>query len=330
MGVSKNTQHTNDTNYRIAQETNEINRQMTESTNQANIQIAQMGNEYNERALERQIENQWQMWNAENEYNSASAQAARMAEAGMNPWNAGVTAGTASAMTAPAQAPANVPAMQAPHYDAVRMENPAAERLQTLQAIFDGLTKVNDTLGSFFERPGQIYDTIRNAKTLPHDVKLAKSNANIAANNAYWTHTFNTQREAANEIANFGSLMIGLTKMKEFQFMDVSQALTVADTMSNVFSRLATGELTVQQAKTEFEKTRIAKADAQVAEGTVDARIRTAENNSGSTSVVQMIEKAARMVWDMSIEDGIDVDNNLVLRGIGRYLGKYKPLDDKR
>ena len=83
--------------------TNKANRNIAESTNKANFQIAQMNNEYNERQLDKQIQTQWDMWNAENKYNDPSAQMERFRNAGINPYNAvgQISSGNASSMTPP-------------------------------------------------------------------------------------------------------------------------------------------------------------------------------------------------------------------------------------
>lgn len=112
---------TNQANYNINQATNAANLQMNAATNQANLdianatnkanaEIAQMNNEYNEQMLERQIENEWNMWNAENEYNTPAAQMQRQREAGLNPYvaaNSGsISSGNAGSMTLPGAQPA--------------------------------------------------------------------------------------------------------------------------------------------------------------------------------------------------------------------------------
>lgn len=93
---------------------NKTNLQIAQQTNQANKEIAQMSNEYNQQMLERQIEQEWDMWNAQNEYNSASSQRQRLEDAGLNPYLMmdGGNAGTASSMTSPTSQPAVVPQMQ--------------------------------------------------------------------------------------------------------------------------------------------------------------------------------------------------------------------------
>ena len=90
----------NDANIQMTDSTNQANRDIAKETNQANLDIAHMNNQYNRENLERQIDEQWKMWNAENEYNSASAQRARLEEAGLNPYMmmSGGSAGSATAM----------------------------------------------------------------------------------------------------------------------------------------------------------------------------------------------------------------------------------------
>lgn len=81
------------------------NRQNVIETNRMNYKINQMNNQFNERMAMQQRDFQENMWNKENEYNTASAQRQRLEEAGLNPYlmmnggSAGVaqSAGTGSA-----------------------------------------------------------------------------------------------------------------------------------------------------------------------------------------------------------------------------------------
>lgn len=70
--------------------------------NESNLQIARENNQWNRENM--QLQNDWnlQQWYRENEYNSASAQAQRFREAGLNPYLAmtgGANAGSASSVT---------------------------------------------------------------------------------------------------------------------------------------------------------------------------------------------------------------------------------------
>ena len=94
--------------------TNKANLDIAQQTNQANKDIAQMANEHNEAMLNKQIQQEWDMWNAENEYNSPAAQMQRYADAGVNPYMSvgNVSSGNASSMSSPSAQPAAVPQMQ--------------------------------------------------------------------------------------------------------------------------------------------------------------------------------------------------------------------------
>ena len=83
---------------------NSQNRQNVRETNQMNYKINQMNNQFNERMAMQQRDFQENMWNKENEYNTASAQRQRLEEAGLNPYlmmNGG-SAGTAQSAGASA------------------------------------------------------------------------------------------------------------------------------------------------------------------------------------------------------------------------------------
>lgn len=132
------TNATNQANKEMTESVNQANRDIAHETNEYNYHIAQMSNEYNQQMLERQIQQEWEMWNAQNEYNSASSQRQRLEEAGLNPYLMmdGGSAGTASAMTSPSAQPAVVPQMQtgAP-MQAATMQAPDMSALSGLGAI---------------------------------------------------------------------------------------------------------------------------------------------------------------------------------------------------
>lgn len=91
--------------------TNAANLQIARETNESNYNIAQMSNEYNSAQLDKQIAEQWRMWQAENAYNTPAAQAERMREAGLNPALSDIGTGSASSMSSPSPQPAVTPTM---------------------------------------------------------------------------------------------------------------------------------------------------------------------------------------------------------------------------
>lgn len=85
--------------------------------NASNERIARMNNEWQRENM--RMQNDWniEQWNRENEYNSASAQAQRFRDAGLNPYLAmtgGADAGTASSVTSSDAGPASEIGRQLP------------------------------------------------------------------------------------------------------------------------------------------------------------------------------------------------------------------------
>ena len=96
-------------------------------SNKANMKINQMNNEFNERMLNKQLSFQRNMWEANNEYNSAANQRKRLEEAGLNPYlmMSGGNAGTASGMSGATASAANP----------IPMQNVGAAATQGLSAV---------------------------------------------------------------------------------------------------------------------------------------------------------------------------------------------------
>lgn len=106
-------------NEKMNQQTNETNLLMNRETNQANLAINRANIDYSREAWKNEVAYNWEMFNAENEYNSASAQRQRLEEAGMNPYMmmSGGSAGTASGSSSPSHnQPQQIP-MQAGHVE---------------------------------------------------------------------------------------------------------------------------------------------------------------------------------------------------------------------
>lgn len=84
-------------------------------TNKANLELAKYQNEWNKQMQDRAFKYNYEMWNKQNEYNSPTAQMARMKAAGLNPnlmYGKGDTGNASSAPTMKA-AQGTAPRMQA-------------------------------------------------------------------------------------------------------------------------------------------------------------------------------------------------------------------------
>ena len=87
----------------------------TADTNKTNLKINQMNNDFNAREAQKARDFQLDMWNRQNEYNSASSQRKRLEEAGYNPYMNGAQAGTATGMSGTSSASAAGAAAQLPY-----------------------------------------------------------------------------------------------------------------------------------------------------------------------------------------------------------------------
>nr|DAV94103.1 MAG TPA: hypothetical protein [Microviridae sp.] len=87
----------------------------TDSANKSNLKINQMNNDFNAREAQKARDFQLDMWNKENEYNSASSQRKRLEEAGYNPYMSDPQAGTAAGMSGTSSAAAAGSSPQVPY-----------------------------------------------------------------------------------------------------------------------------------------------------------------------------------------------------------------------
>lgn len=92
-----------------------IGAKSTADTNKANLKINQMNNDFNAREAQKARDFQLDMWNRENEYNSASSQRKRLEDAGRNPYMSDAQAGMATGMSGTSAASAAGAASQIPY-----------------------------------------------------------------------------------------------------------------------------------------------------------------------------------------------------------------------
>lgn len=92
-----------------------IGAKTTSDTNKTNLKINQMNNDFNAREAQKARDFQLDMWNKENEYNSASSQRKRLENAGYNPYMSDAQAGTAAGMSGTSAATAAGAAPQVPY-----------------------------------------------------------------------------------------------------------------------------------------------------------------------------------------------------------------------
>lgn len=294
----------NEANIRMTDSTNQANRDIAMETNQANRDIAQMNNQYNRENLERQIDEQWKMWNAENEYNSASAQRERLEEAGLNPYMmmSGGSAGTASSMTAPSSAPADISGTQqtgAPmipgHVEPVF----GMDRLQKMVQVIDAIKGVASSAMGFANDYqsfiGQGLENYQTRESMPYLLKTIRGNSQVASAQGYFAQqseglkmlglAMDNNLKGIASIANAYSA--GLT-IKEFQNYDMNQQLSIASKVAEVFDRYNQGEISYYKAKRELLNYNFQKDTYDEELRIKSAEATHAENNTGPDSELKL------------------------------------------
>lgn len=297
----------------------------TVAQNAANKEIAQMNNAFNEKMFDKQVaynkemyqqqlgdqwkfyndskqnawdlvENQQQfqtdMWNKNNEYNSASAQRERLEAAGLNPYlmmNGG-SAGTASAMSGSAGA---APSGAAPSAQGVTPPT-ATPYSADYSGITAGLGRAIDVLASMPDRSvknaeadnlriegkyiagkalAEILQMRTEAKTKEGRLALDKLIASIDKDLKVSQMAVNDQNIAESKARTQLAITENLFRQKELEFLPQAQKLQLAQGAADIALKYSQKKLTDEQARHEVEKLSetVVRADAQALQNQFDA-----------------------------------------------------------
>ncbi len=297
--------------------TNKTNLQIAEQTNQANKEIAQMSNEYNQQMLERQIEQEWDMWDAQNEYNSASSQRQRLEDAGLNPYMMmdGGSAGTASGMTSPTPQPAVVPQMQGATMQPADMSGLSG--LRGIASRFVELLQAQEDIkGKQLSNEGLNIENQYKADMFMVEMYKKMKEAGLADSKRVGQDIMNRfqpemlsaelqQKKTDTMFRNLqaqGQLIANLSAMEWYKVLPIQIQQTIEQKAVEINNLRLMGKLTeaetrvkVHEAVTEFYKSRMAHDDATVSNATVKDRIEKvaqdlthAINNSGPDSFMSI------------------------------------------
>lgn len=135
----------NETNLQIAQMNNDYNREMFDKQVEFNNQMWDKQSAFSEQMADKSNAFQKEMWELNNEYNSASAQASRLRQAGLNPYMMmnGGNAGTASFSGGSMASTPGTNGVTPPRAESVRV-NPVMQDGSIYNAIQDMITNVMD------------------------------------------------------------------------------------------------------------------------------------------------------------------------------------------
>lgn len=278
----------------------------TAAQNAANKEIAQMNNAFNEKMFDKQVaynkemyqqqlgdqwkfyndskqnawdlvENQQQfqtdMWNKNNEYNSASAQRERLEAAGLNPYlmmNGG-SAGTAQAMSGSAGA---APSGAAPSAQGVTPPT-ATPYSADYSGITAGLGRAIDVLSSMPDRKvkeaqadnlriegkyiagkamAQILQMKTEAKTKEARLALDKLIADFDNNLKVSNMAVNEQNIAESKARTQLAVTENLMRQKQLEWLPMHQKIELAQAAADIALKRSTGNLNNVKAQHEIKK----------------------------------------------------------------------------
>lgn len=297
--------------------TNKANLQIAQQTNQANKEIAQMATEHNEAMLNKQIQQEWNMWNAQNEYNTLSAQMQRAEDAGVNPYQAlgMMNSGNASSMSSPSAQPAVVPQMQGATMMPADMSGLSG--LRGIASRFVELMQAKEDIkGKQLENQGKEIENNYKADMFLVDMYKKMQDAGLSRSKRFGQDIVNqfqpemlsselNQRKTDTMFRNLeaqGQLIANLSAMQWYKVLPVQIQQTIQQKAVEINNLRLMGKLTdaetrvkVNEAVTEFYKSRMAHDDATVSNATIKDRIEKvaqelthAINNSGPDSFVSI------------------------------------------
>lgn len=319
----------------------------TAAQNAANKEIAQMNNAFNEKMFDKQVaynkemyqqqlgdqwkfyndskQNAWDlvenhqqfqtdMWNKNNEYNSASAQRERLEAAGLNPYlmmNGG-SAGTAQAMSGSAGA---APSGAAPSAQGVTPPT-ATPYSADYSGITAGLGRAIDVLSSMPDRKvkeaqadnlriegkyiagkamAQILQMRTEAKTKEARLALDKLIADFDNNLKVSNMAVNEQNIAESKARTQLAVTENLTRQQELSFLPQAQKLQLAQGAADIAFRYSQKNLTDKQARHEVEK---------LAETVVRANGQALQNQFDADTYKNRVKQVQEVLWNTMHEAG--------------------------
>uniref|UniRef100_A0AAU8ATJ6 DNA pilot protein n=1 Tax=Dulem virus 257 TaxID=3145734 RepID=A0AAU8ATJ6_9VIRU len=296
---------------------NSQNRQNVRETNQMNYKINQMNNQFNERMAMQQRDFQENMWNKENEYNTASAQRQRLEEAGLNPYlmmNGG-SAGTAQSVGTGASA-----------------SSAGSAVMQPFQADYSG---VQQAIGSVFQSQVQQAQVSQ----LQGQKNLADAQAMQALSNVDWSKMTKETREylkatglaraqlgyskemqELDNMAFAGRLLQaqGTTQLLDAEaktvlnkYLDQHQQADLSAKAAEYYNQMSHGHLNYNQAKKvladevlTYARAKGQKISNKVAESTADSLIRA--SNAANHSNAEYSEEQSKYSRKNALNDAWD------------------------
>lgn len=269
-----------------------IGAKSTSDTNKTNLKINQMNNDFNAREAQKARDFQLDMWNRENEYNSASSQRKRKEEAGYNPYMGDAQAGTATGMSGTSAATAAGASPQVPYlpdFQSVGVNLASALKMMSekKQTDIENLN-MSDLLRS------QIWQNLgatdwRNASPEARAYNISQGRKAAELGMASLEENLSNQRWSNNllvaNIAN--SLLDAEAKTVMNKYLDENQRAELNIKAANYEYLIMSGQMKRQEVKNliadeilTYAKARGQKISNHIAERTADKLIKATNNTN--------------------------------------------------
>lgn len=352
----------------------------TAAQNAANKDIAQMNNEFNEKMFDKQVaynkemyqqqlgdqwkfyndskENAWKlvenqqqyqtdMWNKNNEYNSASAQRERLEAAGLNPYMMmnGGSAGTAQTMSGSAGA---APSGGVPSAQGVTPPT-ATPYSADYSGITAGLGRAIDVLSSMPDRKvkeaqadnlriegkyiagkamAQILQMRTEAKTKEARLALDKLIADFDNNLKVSNMAVNEQNIAESKARTQLSITENLIRNQELSFLPQAQKLQLAQGAADIALKYSQKNLTDKQALHEVEKLAETVARTQLTNqqywteraNTVNAQLQNTRNQIENRFTSETYKTRVRLLEESLFDAIYNTDKIGIFKTGARFL----------
>lgn len=352
----------------------------TAAQNAANKEIAQMNNAFNEKMFDKQVaynkemyqqqlgdqwkfyndskQNAWDlvanqqqfqtdMWNKNNEYNSASAQRERLEAAGLNPYMMmnGGSAGTAQTMSGSSGA---APSGGAPSAQGVTPPT-ATPYSADYSGITAGLGRAIDVLSSIPDRKvkeaqadnlriegkyiagkaiAQILQMRTEAKTKEARLALDRLIADFDNNLKVSNMAVNEQNIAESKARTQLAITENLFRQKELEFLPQAQKLQLAQGAADIALKYSQKKLTDEQAKHEVQKLSETIARTQLINqqywteqaNTVNAQLENTSKQMDNQFQSETYKNRVRLVREAVFDAIYDTDKIGIFKTGARFL----------
>lgn len=273
------------------------NRNTAQLNNAFNERMLQKQMDYNTEMYERQLGDQWKMYEDAKEYNSAGAQRERLEAAGLNAGllMSGQNAGSIQSMNAPAAQGINPPRGSAIPTDYSGLGQIVGDSVAAASMLSDKRKTDAETFQVYIENQfrgakllaelGEILSRTKNmeARTLTENL-MRSLNADLTRSQIGLTRQ---QQQTEYFDTQLRSVQV-TTAEQQLAFLPIQQRLEIASQLSSIALQRSQKRLTDKQVEHEVKRIAetVARTDAQTLENdfnreTYDARSETVRNNAG-------------------------------------------------